>query len=81
MHSVLEQFDLSGKLALVTGSSAGIGLALAQGLAGAGAAEIASPAIVGSARIAPDLDRVFDLIIQQRVAAGRLSPAAALALV
>ena len=38
MHSVLEQFDLSGKLALVTGSSAGIGLALAQGLAGAGAA-------------------------------------------
>ena len=30
-------FDLSGKRALVTGSSQGIGLALAQGLAGAGA--------------------------------------------
>jgi gluconate 5-dehydrogenase len=32
-----ELFDLSGKLALVTGSSQGIGLALAQGLARAGA--------------------------------------------
>jgi len=29
-------FDLSGKRALVTGSSQGIGLALAQGLAAAG---------------------------------------------
>jgi gluconate 5-dehydrogenase len=38
MPSVLQQFDLSGRLALITGSSAGIGLALAQGLAGAGAA-------------------------------------------
>ncbi len=37
MTSVLQQFDLSGKTALITGSSAGIGLALAQGLAGAGA--------------------------------------------
>ena len=33
----LAQFDLSGKRALVTGSSQGIGLALAQALAGAGA--------------------------------------------
>jgi len=40
MHAVLKQFDLSGRLALVTGSSAGIGLALAQGLAGAGAAVV-----------------------------------------
>jgi gluconate 5-dehydrogenase len=40
MRSVLQQFDLSGKLALITGSSAGIGLALAQGLAGAGAAVV-----------------------------------------
>ena len=33
----LSLFDLSGKRALVTGSSQGIGLALAHGLAGAGA--------------------------------------------
>ena len=37
MTPVLKQFDLSGRVALITGSSAGIGLALAQGLAGAGA--------------------------------------------
>jgi gluconate 5-dehydrogenase len=37
MQATLKQFDLSGKTALITGSSAGIGLALAQGLAGAGA--------------------------------------------
>ena len=36
----LSLFDLSGKRALVTGSSQGIGLALARGLAGAGAAVI-----------------------------------------
>ena len=40
MTPVLKQFDLSGRTALVTGSSAGIGLALAQGLAGAGAAVV-----------------------------------------
>jgi gluconate 5-dehydrogenase len=40
MHPVLKQFDLSGRVALITGSSAGIGLALAQGLAGAGAAVV-----------------------------------------
>ena len=37
MTPVLKQFDLSGRTALITGSSAGIGLALARGLAGAGA--------------------------------------------
>ena len=34
---MLERFDISGKLALVTGSSRGIGFALASGLAEAGA--------------------------------------------
>ena len=37
MKAVLESFSLSGRVALVTGSSAGIGLALARGLAAAGA--------------------------------------------
>ena len=37
---VLSSFDLSGRRALITGSSAGIGLALAQGLAQAGATVI-----------------------------------------
>src|SRR5947209_1541408 len=34
------QIDLSGKRAIVTGSSAGIGFAIAQGLAAAGAAVV-----------------------------------------
>ena len=38
LPSGLQQFSLSGKLALITGSSGGIGLALARGLAAAGAA-------------------------------------------
>jgi gluconate 5-dehydrogenase len=37
MSPVLKQFDLGGRTALITGSSAGIGYALAAGLAGAGA--------------------------------------------
>ncbi|MGZ5194485.1 MAG: glucose 1-dehydrogenase [Ramlibacter sp.] len=37
MNQVLNMFDLSGRTALVTGSSAGIGYALAGGLAAAGA--------------------------------------------
>ncbi|MDB5872421.1 MAG: gluconate 5-dehydrogenase [Ramlibacter sp.] len=37
MNSVLQKFDLSGRTALVTGSSSGIGHAVAGGLAGAGA--------------------------------------------
>jgi len=33
MQSALKEFDLSGRIALITGSSAGIGLALARSLA------------------------------------------------
>ena len=54
MNPVLKQFDLSGKTALITGSSAGIGLALAQGLAGAGAA------VVLNARNAAKLQRAAE---------------------
>jgi gluconate 5-dehydrogenase len=37
MNSIIQQFDITGRIALITGSSAGIGFALARGLAQAGA--------------------------------------------
>lgn len=56
MHPVLKSFDLSGRTALITGSSAGIGLALARGLAGAGAR------IVLNARNADKLEQAAALL-------------------
>jgi gluconate 5-dehydrogenase len=37
MNPILQQFDITGRIALITGSSTGIGFALAKGLAQAGA--------------------------------------------
>jgi len=54
MNPVLKAFDLSGRTALITGSSAGIGLALARGLAGAGAR------VILNARNAAKLEQAAD---------------------
>jgi gluconate 5-dehydrogenase len=56
-------FDLSGKLALITGSSQGIGLALAEGLAAHGAR------IVVNGRDAAKVDKAVALLIDKGYAA------------
>lgn len=52
---MLKQFDLTGKLALVTGCSRGIGLAMAEGLAEAGADVIGVSATLALEGSAPQL--------------------------
>lgn len=58
MNSNLNMFDLSGRRALVTGSSTGIGYALAKGLAGAGAEIILNGR--SEARLAQAVSRLRD---------------------
>ncbi|GLU35715.1 gluconate 5-dehydrogenase [Trinickia caryophylli] len=58
MDSNLNMFDLSGRCALVTGSSTGIGYALAKGLAGAGAEIILNGR--SEARLAEAVSRMRD---------------------
>lgn len=57
MNAVLKSFDLSGRTALITGSSAGIGFALARGLAGAGARVILNARNAGKLEAAADVLR------------------------
>lgn len=57
--SSLRQFDLTGRMALVTGSSSGIGFALARGLAAAGAR------IVLNGRNEEKLNSAADLLRQE----------------
>lgn len=58
MNANLKMFDLSGRRALVTGSSTGIGFALAKGLAGAGAEVILNGR--SEARLAEAVSRLRD---------------------
>lgn len=58
MNSNLKMFDLSGRRALITGSSTGIGYALARGLAGAGAEIILNGR--STARLAEAVSRLRD---------------------
>ncbi len=58
MNANLKMFDLSGRRALITGSSTGIGFALAKGLAGAGAEVILNGR--SEARLAEAVSRLRD---------------------
>jgi gluconate 5-dehydrogenase len=58
LNNKLKMFDLSGRRALVTGSSTGIGYALAKGLAGAGAEVILNGR--NAARLAEAVSRLRD---------------------
>jgi len=64
--NILQKFDLAGRLALVTGSSAGIGLALAQGLAEAGATVVLNGRNVQKLEQAARLLREQGLPVQLR---------------
>jgi gluconate 5-dehydrogenase len=64
--NVLDSFRLDGRLALVTGSSAGIGLALARGLAQAGAAGVLNGRDAGRLAEAAKVLRGEGLAIHER---------------
>jgi len=65
--NVARLFDLSGRVALVTGSSAGIGFALAQGLGKAGARVVLNGREPGKLALAAERLRREDLSVHEMV--------------